>query len=80
MRYWGISQRLEHELETVALGTIAASVQNIRAEIETLRAELQANFDKDRAELQQEQLKTQGQMAGISENIEKLTQQLNAFK
>ena len=75
-----MSQRLEHELETVASSTIMASAQNTRTEIEMLLVELQAKFNKDRTELHQEQLKRQGQMAGISESIEKLAQQLNAFK
>ena len=55
-----MSQRLEQGLGTVAFGTIVVSAQNIHATIEMLRAELQEKFDKDRAELQQEQLNTQG--------------------
>ena len=65
-----MSQRLEHELETVASGTVTVSMQNTRVAIEGLCTKLQAKFDKDRAELQQQQLKTQGQMNEISTSIE----------
>ena len=53
-----MAQWLEHELETVASGTIAMSAQNMCAAIDHLRAELQVKFEKDRVEIQQDYLKT----------------------
>ena len=46
-----MTQRLEHELETVASGTVAMSVQNTRATIDHMHIELQSKFTKDHAEL-----------------------------
>ena len=56
------------------------SVQNTSAAIEHFHAEIHAKFDKNRAELQQEQLNIQGRMNEISASIERLTQQLSSFK
>ena len=75
-----MTQRLEHEMATVVAGTITMSAQNQRTAIDHLCTELQEKFDKDRAELQQEQLNTQGRMNEIYASIERLTQQLNSFK
>ena len=65
-----MAQQLEHELEIVVVGTITMSVQNTYTAIDHLHTELPAKFDKDHAQLQQEQLNTQGRMNEISANIE----------
>ena len=75
-----MTQRLEHELETVTSSTATTSAQNMRTAIDHLHAELQVKFEKDRVKIQQDQLKMQGRMNEISESIEQLTQQLNSFK
>ena len=49
-----MTQRLEHELETVVSGIVTTSAQNTCGAIDHLRVELQGKFDKDCAELQQE--------------------------
>ena len=45
------------------------SVCNTQAAIEGLRHEPEAKFDKDRAELQQKQVETQGKIDEIATNI-----------
>ena len=47
-----MTQRMEHELEMVASGTVTMSAQNTHVAIDHLRIKLQEKFDKDRAELQ----------------------------